>query len=101
MYLEVFKPESLINYNPTSFERKVLWEEDESKILLIALEKNQELPEHFSPIDAMIYVLKGKVVFHVEKEEYTLKEEEMFLIPAKTPHKVVAKEKSKFIVCRL
>ena len=101
MYLEVFKPEDLINYNPTSFERKVLWEEDDSKILLIALEKNQEMPEHFSPIDAMIYILKGKVVFYVEQEEYTLREKEMLLIPAKTPHRVVAQEKSKFIVCRL
>lgn len=101
MYLEVFKPEKLINYNSTCFERKVLWEEDENKIMLVAMEKNQEMPEHFSPIDAVIYVLKGKVEFIIENVEYTVKEEEMLIIPAKTAHKVIAKDKSKFIICRL
>ena len=101
MYLETFKPENLIDYNSSCFERKVLWEEDENKIMLVALEKNQKMPEHFSPIDAIIFVLKGKIEFLIEDKEYTVKESEMFIIPAKTPHKVMGKEKSKFLVCRV
>ncbi len=101
MYLEVFKPKNLINYNPTCFERKIIWEEDDSKIMLVALEKNQEMPEYFSPIDTIIYVLKGKVIFFAENTEFTVREEEMLIIPAKTPHKVLAKDKSMFMVYRM
>jgi quercetin dioxygenase-like cupin family protein len=101
MYLEVFKPEKLINFNSANYEKKILWEEDESKIIIVALEKEQEIPEHFSPIDAVAFVLKGKIDFIIENENYTVKDGEMIIIPAKTSHKVVGKDKSKFIICRL
>ena len=101
MYLEVFKPENLINYNSACFERKVLWEEDENKIMLVAIEKNQEIPEHFSPIDVVAFVLTGNVNFVIEDSEYNVKKQEMIIIPAKIAHKVVEKEKSKIIICRL
>lgn len=101
MYLQPFNLENSIEFNSQSFQKHVILEEEEQKLLLISLEKDQIMPEHFSPVDAGIYVLKGEIIFVIENKEHKVKKGEMFIIPAKTPHKVIGKHNSKFTVTRI
>lgn len=101
MYLQSFNLENSIEFNSQSFQKHVILENEEQKLLLISLEKEQVMPEHFSPVNAVIYVLKGEIIFIIDNKEYKVKKGEAFIIPAKTPHKVIGKHNSKFTVTRI
>jgi len=70
------------------------------EVLGISLEKESLFPEHTSPRDAHLIVLEGDIQFHINGNEYQLRQQEVFHFPKAIPHWVKANENSKFIIVR-
>jgi quercetin dioxygenase-like cupin family protein len=47
-------------------------------IILIAIEKGNELTEHKSNTDAAVLILEGEVIFKINGEKHSLKPNDMF-----------------------
>ncbi|MBT8276749.1 MAG: cupin domain-containing protein [Bacteroidia bacterium] len=87
----------------TSFEGlsvQKIFKNENAETLLITLEKNYEFPEHSSPRDAFLVMLEGSVIFTIQNTDYALNCSDSFTFPAEEPHKVYAKENSKFLIIR-
>ena len=61
------------------------------------------MKEHFSPVDAFIYVLEGEIEFKFSEnnEVIEIKKEEIFFFKANEKHDVTAKKDSKMLVIRI
>lgn len=70
------------------------------EILSITLEKGTVFPEHTSPREAVLILLQGSILFHIEGEEYLLDKLQLFRFPANTPHWVESLRDSKFLIIR-
>jgi quercetin dioxygenase-like cupin family protein len=77
-----------------------LKEHSNLEILSISLEKGSKFPEHTSPEDAKLMLLEGEIIFHINNEAYNLTPHQSFSFPKETPHWVLAKKNSKFIIIR-
>ena len=79
--------------------RKVVKNES-LEVLSITLEKGCLLPEHISPKDAVLIVLKGALDFHIQGKTYFLQYLEDFSFQKEIPHWVEAKENSRILIIR-
>lgn len=77
---------------------KTLAQNTAVSITLFAFDKGEEISSHDSTGDAMVTVLEGSGKFTVDGEEYTLKENETLIMPAKKPHAVFAEEDFKMLL---
>lgn len=73
---------------------------DSLEILSISLEKGAIFPDHTSPTDAQLIMLKGDINFHIDGNVYHLTEEQFFSFPKQTEHWVRANANSKFLIVR-
>ncbi len=97
------KLENLICFCGEHINSNVLLKNGDSLALLIALKKHQKMQEHFSPVDAFIYVLEGEIEFKFSEnnEVIEIKKEEIFFFKANEKHNVTAKKDSKMLVIRI
>ncbi|MRI00707.1 cupin domain-containing protein [Kriegella sp. EG-1] len=79
---------------------EILVETPKYNILNISLEKDAVFPEHSSPTDAVLIVLEGDIVFHIDGEPYHLAKQQSFNFPKRTEHWVKATTNSKFLIVR-
>lgn len=77
-----------------------LIETESFEVLGISLDKGVLFPEHTSPKDAHLIVLKGNIQFHISVNEYQLKQQAILHFPKETTHWVMANESTKFIIVR-
>lgn len=70
------------------------------EVLGISLEKGSLFPEHTSPRDAHLMVLEGDIQFHINGNEYQLRQQAVFHFPKAVTHWVRANEDTKFIIVR-
>jgi len=77
-----------------------VFKNDHFELLSISLEKDAIFPEHTSPTDAVLFVIEGSVVFHIEDKEFHLSALQIFHFPGKTSHWVTARQDSKFLIIR-
>lgn len=90
-----------IHFHDKDFNSTILLEDGERKLILFALDKEQIIPEHTTPVKAAIYVLEGHVKFFIENKMHVLKEGDMFFIPQDVVHHLKADSKTKFIVMKI
>lgn len=69
-------------------------------IIHISLEKDAILKKHTSPKDALLIVLEGEIVFHINNNSHILKKHQIFNFARNEEHWVEAIEHSNFIVIR-
>lgn len=98
MFYNVFKPLDEVDIEGGKFQKKVLMEDNNSSLNLIALKKDEIIDTHTSEKDAALYVLEGEIEIHFTAEKFELKKGEMILFKKDDEHKVLAKKDSKFIV---
>ncbi len=95
------KIEKLVDYKEESINAKVLLKKEDSALLLIAIKKDQLMPDHISPTDAFLYVIEGEVEFRTKNNNYEVDKNEIFAIKANEPHCVFGKQDSKIMVVRI
>ena len=61
MYYNVLDPKKLVHLDNETFDKKVLLENGEGCLKIIALKKNEIIDTHTSTNDAAVYVLDGKI----------------------------------------
>lgn len=101
MYLKVRKLDEEVKFNEEKLQAKILRDLGEQKVLVFAIKKNQELPTHISPVDAMIFVIDGKIEFTADGKNYKLEKNNIFEFQKNLEHKVLGLEDSHFLVIRM
>ena len=87
-----------IDYQALAVVSKTLMNKKTGSMTLFAFDKGQELSEHTTPYDAMVYVLDGEVEVVIGGESMRVAESEMVIMPADVPHALNAVEKFKMLL---
>ena len=101
MFYEIFKAKDLINLDGGKFERKVLMENGNSSLNIIALKKEDIIDTHTSVEDTAVYVIDGEIELHFEAEKFKLDKGEFLMFKKDKEHKVLALKDSKFLLIKI
>lgn len=96
--LEVRKLKNEINYIESSIEQIVLRKNQGITMVIMAFDKNTQIPTHSTKGEVFINCLEGEGKIVVDGIEHILREGEYFLIPKKIPHSVSAINKFKMLL---
>lgn len=83
--------EDLISFHDNSIVSKVLMKNKGGNITLFALSQGQEISEHMTPFDVLVFCINGEGLIYVNKKENLLSAGDFILLPANQSHSVVAK----------
>ncbi len=95
---EVLKLSGQVGYQEGQIVSKTLAQTKNLSLTLFAFEKGEEISEHESGGDALVFVLDGKGKITVGVEEHILSQGEAIVMPAKVPHAVYAEERFKMLL---
>lgn len=101
---KVEKLKNLIDFKEETINAAVLLKENERMALLVAIKKEQIMPEHISDVNAFIYILKGKVKFSITEEnqkEFIIEKGQSMFFKPNEKHTVLGLEDSKILVVRI
>ncbi|MDE6207916.1 MAG: cupin domain-containing protein [Muribaculaceae bacterium] len=70
-------------------------------VTLLAFDSQAMIARHQTDSDVLVYVLEGSVEFEVENQRQKLDCCDAMVLPANTPHTVLALEKSKVLLTKL
>jgi len=65
-------------------------------IVHIALEPEEGLKMHMTPVDVCFYVLEGEGIVQIGKEKEMVRKDQLIFSPAKVPHRLSNESKSIF-----
>jgi quercetin dioxygenase-like cupin family protein len=89
----VGKPEvlnGLVAYQPGSIVSRRIIHRETGNITLFAFDQGQELTEHTSPFNALLYIVDGEAEISIARSPRGVKTGEIILLPATIPHAVKA-----------
>ena len=104
IFHKVKELDEMVDYNKDGASVEKLLENGNFKAMLIALKKEQILPEHISEVDAFVYVLEGEIEFNLNSDKKiieNIKEGRFFAFYANEKHSLTAKKNSKILVVRI
>ncbi|HIS36214.1 TPA: cupin domain-containing protein [Candidatus Scatousia excrementigallinarum] len=101
MFYNVLKVKEIVDSKDEKFERKVLMENDNSSLSVVALKKDEIIDTHTSICDAAVYVVDGEIELHFDAEKFTVKKEEILMFKKDEQHKVLANKDSKFLLIKI
>ena len=87
-----------IHAEPGQIVSKTLAQNKAVSLTLFAFSKGEEISTHDSTGDAMVHVIDGVGQFTVDGAEHICKAGDVFVMPAKKPHAVFAKEDFKMLL---
>lgn len=70
-------------------------------VSLLAFETGQQLSEHLSPAQLMVYVVEGEITFTMINEPHTLRAGQFILLGEGVPHSVIAHSASKVMLVKI
>jgi len=88
----------LIDYSPESVVSRELIKRRTGSVTLFAFDKGERLSEHIVPFDAMAYLVEGEVEVVISGKPYTVKKDEMIIMPANEPHSLKATKRFKMVL---
>ena len=88
----------LVDYQEGSVVSRTLIKKDTGTATLFAFDKGQELSEHTTPFDALVYVPDGEVEITISGEPFNVKAGEMIIMPADEPHALKAVKAFKMLL---
>ncbi len=101
MFYNVLKAKEIIDTDGEKFNRKVLMEQDNSSLSVIAIKEDEIIDTHTSSSDAAVYVIDGEIELHFDAEKFKVDKGEILLFKKDTQHKVVAIKDSKFFLIKI
>ncbi len=101
MFYDVLKAKDIINLDGSKFERRVLMEDGDSCLSIIAIKKDEIIDTHTSVCDAAVYVLDGEIEIHFDAEKFTVDKGEILMFKKDKEHKVLALKDSKFFLIKI
>ncbi len=101
MFYDILKAKDIVNLDGGKFERKVLLENNDSCLSVIALKKEEVIDTHTSSSDAAVFVLDGEIEIHFEAEKFKIDKGEILMFKRDKEHKVLALKDSKFLLIKI
>ena len=74
--------------NPHGVDVRKLLEREGTQVLHVTLKPGEELKRHTVPVDAFLYVLKGRGIVEVGDERAEVKKGSAVYLPKEVPHAV-------------
>ena len=90
--------EKLIDYQTASVVSKTIIKQPMGTVTLFAFDKGEELSEHTTPFDALVYLVDGEAEITIAGKTNTVKKSEMILMPANKPHALKASVRFKMML---
>ena len=101
MFHNPFSVEKNIHLYGKKFNKRIMMENGESSLTLVAIEKEGLIDTHTWKEDAAVYVLDGEIELHFDAQKFTVKKGEMLIFKKDTQHKVLGIKNSKFILIKI
>ena len=101
MFYDVVKAKDIINLDGGKFERKMLMENGDSSLNIVALKKDEIIDTHTSIADTALYLIEGEVELHFDAEKFKVDKGEMLMFKKDKEHKVFALKDSKFFFIKI
>lgn len=92
---------NLIQVQPGAVVSRVLLKQKSGNVTLFAFGKGEELSEHTSPFEALLYVVEGETEVTIGGEGHRLTTGEIITLPPDIPHAVHAVEDFKMLLIML
>ncbi len=87
-----------IEYQEGSVVSKTIINQKTGNVTLFAFDKGQDLSEHTSPYDALVYVIDGVAEITISGQPIRVSAGEMIIMPAHEPHALLALEPFKMLL---
>ncbi len=87
-----------IDYQEGSVVSKTIINQKTGNVTLFAFDKGQDLSEHTSPFDALVYVIDGVAEITISGQPIRVSAGEMIIMPAHEPHALLALEPFKMLL---
>ncbi len=88
----------LVDYQEGSVVSRAIIKKETGTVTLFAFDEGQELSEHSTPYDALVYVVEGETEFSISGTPYPLRAGEMLILPANEPHALKAVKRNKMLL---
>jgi len=89
---------TLIDYQPAAIVSRVLLKQKTGNVTLFAFDAGQELSEHTAPFDALVQLVDGAAVIHIDRQPHSVTAGQILLLPAGIPHAVKAVSQMKMLL---
>lgn len=74
--------------NPYGADVRALLKRENVKAMLVTLKPGEALDTHTTPVDAFIYIIKGKAMVEVGEESEEVRKDTLVFLPKDIPHTV-------------
>ncbi|KAB2848450.1 MAG: cupin domain-containing protein [Ignavibacterium sp.] len=76
----------------------LLDKKEQHKVLRVTGEAGMGMPDHISTKEAVVIVQEGEAIFEINNENFTLKKDDVFIIPTGAKHKLDIQSSFKAVV---
>ncbi len=88
----------LLEYQEGSVVSRTIVDKKTGTVTIFAFDDGQGLSEHTTPFDALVCILDGEAEITIAGKIYTVKKDEMLIMPADKPHALQAVKKFKMLL---
>lgn len=90
-----------LKYTDSQIVAKDVFSTDNGSVTLLAFANGAMLARHSVQYDVFVYVIEGSVEFEVDNQRQHLDKGDGILLPASTPHTVLALDNSKVVLTKI
>ena len=101
MFYDVVKAKDIINLDGGKFERKMLMENGDCSLNIVALKKDEIIDTHTSIADTALYLIEGEIELHFDAEKFKVDKGEILMFKKDKEHKVLGLKDSKFLLIKI
>lgn len=83
---KVLKIADLVSYQEGAVVSRTIVNEKAGTVTLFAFAEGQGLSEHTAPYDALVHIVDGEAEVTISGRAFRLKEGEIIIMPANSPH---------------
>ena len=95
---KVLKLVDLVSYQEGAVVSRTIVDEKAGTVTLFAFAEGEGLSEHTAPYDALVHIVDGEVEITITGRAFRLKEGEIIIMPANSPHALKAIREFKMIL---
>ena len=95
---KVLKLVDLVNYQEGAVVSRTIVNEEAGTVTLFAFAEGQGLSEHTAPYDALVHIVDGEAEVTISGRAFRLREGEIIIMPANSPHALKATREFKMIL---
>jgi quercetin dioxygenase-like cupin family protein len=94
----ILKTADLGNYQTGVIVSRTLIDKPAGNVTFFAFDEGQRLSEHTAPFDALVNILDGEAEITIAGQSFSVKADEMIIMPANQPHAVKAVKRFKMLL---